>query len=322
MSGTVEDGAGGGRAVEGGGPVCVVGSLNDDTTLSVAALPVPGETTLTEAGRLTSPGGKGANQAAAAAVLGARVVMVGAVGDDEPGERALAALRRVGVSVDAVRVRDDVGTGVAVITVDARGENTIVVDAGANASLRAEEAARAVAEARPAVLLLQLEVPHDAVAAAARAGTGAVVVLNPAPMPPDHRPVRDLLPLVDVLVPNRSELGRLAGLPEPTGPGEVAACVAALEHAGSVVVTLGADGALCFEKGTAPVAVPGVRVQTRDASGAGDVFCGCLAQQLAAGAGLVEAVRRANALAAASTVHRGARARADLAEMVEVADLG
>jgi len=297
------------------GLVCVVGSLNDDTTLSVAALPAPGETTLTEAERLTSPGGKGANQAAAAAVLGARVVMVGAVGDDEPGERSLAALRALDVDLTAVARRDEVGTGIAVITVDAGGENTIVVDAGANASLTAQEAAQAVATVRPAVLLLQLEVPQDAVTAAARAATGAVVVLNPAPMPADPGPVRDLLPLVDVLVPNRSELGRLTALPEPTGPSEVAACVAALGHVGSVVVTLGADGALCFEKGAAPVAVPGVPTATRDASGAGDVFCGCLAQQLADGADLLEAVRRANSLAAASTVHPGARVRADLTDL-------
>ena len=303
------------------GLVCVVGSLNDDTTLSVATLPAPGETTMTEGERLSSPGGKGANQAAAAAVLGARVAMVGAVGDDEPGERSLAALRRVGVDLGAVARRDGVGTGIAVITVDATGENTIVVDAGANATLSAQEAARAVGVAEPAVLLLQLEVPQDAVAAAARAGAASLVVLNPAPMPADAGPVRDLLPLVDVLVPNRSELGRLAGLPEPTDYREVAACVAALDHAGSVVVTLGADGALCFEKGTTPVAVPGVPTETRDASGAGDVFCGCLAQQLAGGAGLLEAARHANALAAASTAHPGARVRADPAQPAGSAEL-
>ncbi len=165
--------------------------------------------------------------------------------------------------------------------------------------------------AGPTVLLLQLEVPHDAVTAAARAATGAVVVLNPAPMPADPAPVLDLLALVDVLVPNRSELGRLVGRPEPSEEAEVADCVAALDHAGSVVVTLGAGGALCFEQGEAPVAIPGVPTATRDASGAGDVFCGCLAQQLDGGAGLLEAVRRANAVAAASTAHAGARMRVD-----------
>lgn len=298
------------------GLVCVVGSVNDDTTLTVPALPTPGETTMTDGKRLTSPGGKGANQAAAAAILGARVAMVGAVGRDEPGERSLAALRDAGVDLAAVAVREDVGTGIAVITVDADGENTIVVDPGANASLTVEEVTEAVVAADPTVLLLQLEVPFEAVTAAARAATGAVVVLNPAPMPADPRPIRDMLSLVDVLVPNRSELGRLAGLSEPTDASEVAQCVAALRHTGSVVVTLGADGALCFEKGAAPVAVPGVRAATRDASGAGDVFCGCLAQELARGNSLLEAARRANVLAAASTGYPGARLRADLTELV------
>ena len=301
------------------GVVCVVGSLNDDTTLNVATLPAPGETTLTKGRRLTSPGGKGANQAAAAAVLGARVAMVGAVGEDEPGERSLAALRDLGVDLAAVARRTEIGTGIAVITVDADGENTIVVDAGANATLTASEATEAVSAAKPAVLLLQLEVPQDAVNAAARAAPGAVVLFNPAPMPADPGPVRDVLPLVDVLVPNRSELGRLAGRPEPTDAAEVTACVTALDHAGSVVVTLGANGALCFEKDAAPVAVPGVPTAARDASGAGDVFCGCLAQQLAAGAGLLEAVRRANAIAAASTAHPGARVHADLADLADLA---
>ncbi|MCH1865357.1 PfkB family carbohydrate kinase [Nocardioides sp. CFH 31398] len=298
------------------GLVCVVGSLNDDTTLRVEALPAPGETTLTTGPRLSSPGGKGANQAAAAAVLGAdlgcRVAMVGAVGDDEPGERSLAALTAAGVDVSRVARRADDGTGIAVITVDAAGENTIVVDAGANDTVAAEEAASAVADLAPAVVVLQLEVPVPAVAAAARAATGGgLVVLNPAPMPADAGGVRELLGAVDVLVPNRGELGRLAGRPEPTSAAEVTDCVAALDFAGSVVVTLGADGALCFEKGVErgadPVAVDGERVDTVDASGAGDVFCGCLAAGLAAGEPLVDAVRRANAAAAASTTHHGAR---------------
>lgn len=294
--------------------VCVVGSLNDDTTLRVEGLPAPGETTLTTTSRLSSPGGKGANQAAAAAVLGTdlgcRVAMVGAVGDDEPGERSLAALTDVGVDVARVARRDAEGTGIAVITVDATGENTIVVDPGANRTLAADGTATTVAELAPAVLVLQLEVPLPAVTAAARAvgpDGGGLVVLNPAPMPADPQPVRDLLGSVDVLVPNRGELGRLAGRPEPTTSAEVADCVAALDFAGAVVVTLGADGALCFEKGAEPVAVPGERVDTVDASGAGDVFCGCLAVGLAAAEPLVDAVRRANAAAAVSTTHHGAR---------------
>lgn len=289
------------------GTVCVVGSLNEDTTLDVRALPAPGETTLTARPRRAAPGGKGANQAAAAAVLGAEVAMIGAVGDDGAGGRALAALRDAGVEVSGVVRRAGTPTGVAVLVVDAAGENTIVVDPGANASLGAEETAGAVTALAPAVLLLQLEVPLPAVVAAARAATGTVV-LNPAPMPDDPGPVRALLPSVDVLVPNRSELGRLAGRSEPRTAAEVADGVAALGHAGGVVVTLGAEGALCFPgPGAAPVVVAGESVATVDASGAGDVFCGCLARELAAGASLPDAARRANALAAASTAYPGAR---------------
>jgi ribokinase len=288
------------------GPVCVVGSLNDDITLQVSALPAPGETILTAGRRRQFPGGKGANQAAAAAAFGARVAMVGAVGADEPGERSVAALAAVGVDVSGVR-RHDLATGTAVVVVDADGENTIVVDPGANGTLTPAEVRDSVTSLAPAVVLAQLEVPLDAVAAAVRASPGATVVLNPAPMPADPGPVRDLLSHVGVLVPNRGELGRLAGRPEPGTPDAVVDCVRSLDLPGAVVVTLGADGALCIEGGSEPVVVPGERVATVDASGAGDVFCGCLAAQLAAGVPLVDAVRRANTAAAQSTTFHGAR---------------
>ena len=288
-------------------PVCVVGSLNDDITLQVSALPAPGETILTAGRRQQSPGGKGANQAAAAAALGARVAMVGAVGADEPGERSVAALAAVGVDVSGVRRRAHLATGTAVVVVDAEGENTIVVDPGANGTVTPAEVRDSVTSLAPAVVLAQLEVPVDAVAAAVRASPGATVVLNPAPMPADPGPVRDLLPHVGVLVPNRGELGRLAGLPEPRTPEAVVDCVRSLDLPGAVVVTLGVDGALCIEGGSEPVVVPGERVATVDASGAGDVVCGCLAAQLATGVPLVDAVRRANTAAAHSTTNRGAR---------------
>lgn len=288
--------------------VCVIGSLNEDTSLRVVALPAHGETTMTSAERRISPGGKGANQAAAAAALGAQVVMVGAVGDDEPGRRSLAALEQLAVTTSGVRRRSDSSTGVAVITVDSSGENTIVVDAGANSTLSAEEVASSVRESAAALVLAQLEVPLAAVEAGLRAAGEALVVLNPAPMPDDPEAVWRLLPLVDVLVPNRGELGQLAGRPTPRDADEIAACVRALDLPGSVVVTLGADGALLFAKGdTEPVVVRGDRVETIDASGAGDVFCGCLARELVAGTHLVDAVRRANTVAAASTTHHGAR---------------
>ena len=291
--------------------VCVVGSLNDDITLQVPVLPAPGETVLTAGRRRQSPGGKGANQAAAAAALGAHVAMVGAVGADEPGERSVAALAAVGVDVSGVRRREHLATGGAVVVVDAEGENTIVVDPGANGTVAPAEVRDSVTSLAPAVVLAQLEVPLDAVATAVRASPGTTVVLNPAPMPADPGPVRDLLPSVGVLVPNRGELGRLAGRPEPRTPDAVVDCVRTLDLPGAVVVTLGADGALCLEGGGEPVVVPGERVATVDASGAGDVFCGCLAAQLATGVPLVDAVRRANTAAANSTTYRGARVPVD-----------
>lgn len=294
--------------------VCVVGSLNDDTTLEVAALPLPGETVLAH-GRRTSTGGKGANQAAAAATLGARVAMVGAVGRDENGRAATDALRSSGVDVSGVRQRADAYTGVAVVVVDMHGENSIVVDPGANATLSASEVAASLAELAPAYVLAQLEVPLMTVAEVAHSRGTSVLVLNPAPMPDDPSPVQRLLADVDILVPNRGELGRLAGRPEPISREEVDQCVRDLAFDGAVVVTMGSGGASCWEHAsdlvTPAVHVAGHQVETVDASGAGDVFCACLVAQLAQGSTLVEAVTQANAAAARSTTIRGARVPAD-----------
>jgi len=296
--------------------VCVVGSLNEDTTLRVAALPRPGETVLAS-DSFRAPGGKGANQAAAAAVLGrgrdARVVMVGAVGRDDAGERSVAALADCGVDTVAVRRLDRTPTGTAVVVVDEAGENHIVVDPGANGALAADEVERVVAELRPSVVLAQLEVATACIEAAARAVPDARLILNPAPMPADPGPVVALLDRVDVLVPNQAELGRLAGRPTPQTPEEVAACVAALGFAGDVVVTMGGHGAYVAARDGSARHLPGQRVDAVDTSGAGDVFAGCLAVALAGGAALAEAVTEANRAAGRSTLLPGARVPADFA---------
>ena len=282
--------------------VTVVGSLNEDVLVTVDRLPGRGETVIGSAVRV-APGGKGANQAAAAGRLGPGVAMLGRVGDDPAGERQRTALAEAGVDVRLVQRTPGELTGTATIPVEAAGgENLIVVVPGANAALTpADVDVPAVREA--AVVLLQLENPLDTVRAAA-AAAGGTVVLNPAPAQP--LPV-DLLRLVDVLVPNEHELLRLTGT---DGGHRSLAELTTLSRqlgAGAVVVTLGGRGALVVPAvGTALLQAP-PQVSPVDTTGAGDCFCGALAQALAGGAELPAAVRSAVAAAASSTTGPGAR---------------
>jgi len=283
------------------GSVAVVGSLNLDLVIRVAELPGPGET-VSGGDLFRNPGGKGANQAVAAARLGRRVAMVGCVGDDQAGHELLASLEAAGVDGSRVRVVEGVPSGTACITVSEDGENQIVVSPGANARLTPDDVAAAAAVRSAAVTLLQLEVPLETVAAAARAAGGRVV-LNPAPV---RALPAELLGRIDVLVPNRVELARLAGGPVPRTV-EQAAELAGRLGGRAVVVTLGADGALVVEDGRAGH-VPAVPVRPVDTTAAGDAFCGGLADALAGGAGLQEAARRAVRVAAAACLRPGAQA--------------
>jgi ribokinase len=282
--------------------IALVGSINLDILVGVDRHPAPGETVLGD-DRQELPGGKGANQAVAAARLGAEVAFVGRVGDDDAGRRLRDGLAAEGVDVTHVRVDADAPTGLALIAVDRAGENTIVVSSGANARVSAAdvEAAREVL-ANAAVTLVQHEVPEDAVAAAI-AGAGGTVVLNPAPARPIVAPV-------DVLVPNRGELEALAGR-----AGDPVELARSLDAARAVVVTLGSEGAVVIE-GSRVERIPAPRVDAVDTTGAGDAFCGALAQALDAGADLVEAARWAVRAAAASVTKPGAQGglprRADL----------
>ena len=283
------------------GSVAVVGSLNLDLVIRVAELPGPGET-VSGGDLFRNPGGKGANQAVAAARLGRRVAMVGCVGDDQAGHELLASLEAAGVDGSRVRVVEGVPSGTACITVSEDGENQIVVSPGANARLTPDDVAAAAAVRSAAVTLLQLEVPLETVAAAARAAGGRVV-LNPAPV---RALPAELLGRIDVLVPNRVELARLAGGPVPRTV-EQAAELAGRLGGRAVVVTLGADGALVVEDGRAGH-VPAVPVRPVDTTAAGDAFCGGLADALAGGSGLQEAARRAVRVAAAACLRPGAQA--------------
>lgn len=289
--------------------IAVVGSCNVDFVIPVAALPLPGETVL---GRdhLRSPGGKGANQAVAAARLGGDVAFVGRVGADELADTIHTALSDVDTTW--LRATPDAPSGVALITVADGGENTIAVSPGANARLSpADVEAAADLLASAAVTVVQLEIPLETVTAAVSAA-GGQVVLNPAPA--QSLPAA-LLSKVDVLVPNRSELGRLAGAAEPTTPDEAAALAAALPGPSAVVVTMGADGALVVHDGEV-THVPAITVDAVDATGAGDAFCGALAQALADGRDLVPATEWAVRAAGISTTRWGAQSgmptRADL----------
>jgi ribokinase len=282
--------------------IALVGSINLDIVVGVDRHPAPGETVLGD-DRQELPGGKGANQAVAAARLGAEVAFVGRVGDDDAGRRLRDGLAAEGVDVTHVRVDANAPTGVALIAVDRAGENTIVVSSGANARVSAadvEEARDVLANA--AVTLVQHEVPEDAVAAAI-AAAGGTVVLNPAPARPIVAPV-------DVLVPNRGELEALVGR-----AGDPVELARSLDAARAVVVTLGSEGVAVIE-GSRVERIPAPRVDAVDTTGAGDAFCGALAQALDAGADLVEAARWAVRAAAASVTKPGAQGglprRADL----------
>jgi ribokinase len=283
--------------------VVVVGSVNADLVVTVPALPGPGETVT--GGRFARHGGgKGANQAVAAARLGAAVAFVGAVGDDDLGAAALADLETEGIDVSAIGQLDGVPTGVALITVDASGENAIAVASGANAELDAA-AVRAALDGRldgePGVVLLGHEVPETVVLAGARAAhaAGWTIVLNPAPA----RPLPDaLVALGPLLTPNASEACALAGDDDPR-----AAAVALTRSTGApVLVTLGARGALLVD-GDDEQAILAPAVDAVDTTGAGDALNGALAAELARGTPLAGAARLAVAAASLSTRRAGAR---------------
>jgi ribokinase len=273
--------------------VVVVGSINVDLVVSVSRLPLAGETVA--GGRFAQHGGgKSANQAVAAARLGAAVSFVGAVGRDELGEAAVAELESEGIDVSGV-ARVDAPTGVALIVVDAEGENQIAVASGANAEL----AVNALDLSGPGVVLLCHEVSEDVVETAARAANAAgwPVVLNPAPA----RELPDAA--LAVLTPNASEAAELTGCDDPA---EAAAKLVA-DTGAAVLITLGGDGALLLEPGGDPTRLPATRVDVVDTTGAGDTVNGALAAELAAGRPLADAARFALAAAALSTTAAGAR---------------
>ncbi|WP_144630026.1 ribokinase [Arthrobacter woluwensis] len=295
--------------------VVVVGSLNADLTLYAERMPLPGETVL-GTDFVIQPGGKSANQAVAAARLGADVRLIGAVGDDANGSMLLDSSRTSGVDVSAVRRIDGVPTGVAGITVDAQGENSIVIVAGANGELSPQDVEQAslVFDGAAAVCLC-LEVSQETVLAAARAGraAGASVILNLSPFAPIPA---DLVAATDILLVNAHEAGQLLGREAPAAEGEDWAAVAeAFAETGfrRVLVTLGAQGVVVLDGAgsgddAAIERIAATRIEPVDTTGSGDAFTGGLATRLAAGDSLVEAARYASVAAAHAATGRGAQA--------------
>lgn len=278
--------------------VCVLGSANMDLVVFADRAPAMGETVTGER-FVNVPGGKGANQAIAAARAGAAVTMVGAVGSDIYGDQLLGVLADAGVDVAGIS-RSEKGTGTAHILVERSGDNSIVVVPGANGTVHAPVAGIDTALAGAHLLLLQLELPLDAVADGARAGRGqgTTVVLTPAPA----RPLPDeLLESVDLLVPNEHEARILAGEDDPR-----AAAARLLDVVPEVVVTLGSRGALWCRRDTEPVAVPAPGVRARDTTAAGDTFVGALSVALGEGRPMPEALAWASAAAALSVQKDGA----------------
>ena len=299
------------------GRVLVVGSVNVDLVVAAPRLPAPGQT-VTGGDLARYQGGKGGNQATAAARLGARVAVVGAVGDDEMGRQARSALASEGIDVAGLAVSRR-ATGVALIVVDPRGENLITVAPGANDEVHAVHVRTALAALAPGpddVVLVCREIPPDGVRAALEVGrdAGSTTILNPAPA--DGLDAATLA-LADILTPNETELALLGGLGSARGNPETAARQVLAgqptdagegdAHGRAVVVTLGAAGALIVRAAGAAVAVPAPAVEVVDTTGAGDTLNGALAAGLADGLDLAGAVRRAVAAAALSTTRPGAR---------------
>ena len=296
--------------------VFVVGSINQDFVLSVERRPEPGET-VTQAQLSKGNGGKGANQAAAAALLGADVTFLGRVGDDGFGEPLVEALAGKGVDTSLIQASPDSSTGTAFITLTPDGENAITVAPGANRSLTAkdvDDASDGIGDAR--VLVAQMEVPCEvvlrAVGVAARRGTRALVNLAPTREVP-----RELLEKLDPLVVNEHEAAFLLGEKVEGVDGALSAAPELLALGPkAVVITLGREGAV-FANGELTEHVASPEVEVVDTTGAGDAFVGALAARLAGDSSLEDAVAYAVRAGAAAVTREGAQGALPTPESVE-----
>ena len=277
-----------------------------DMVVKTSHIPVPGETVLSGS-FFMNPGGKGANQAVSVARLGGDVAFVSKVGNDVFGKQSTQLFEEEGIDIAHLLSDDTLPSGVALITVDRSGENSIVVASGANAGLTPADLEDALDKiAGAGIVLMQLEIPMETVhfAAIYAVKHGVKVILNPAPantLPPK------LLSCIDIITPNQSEAAMLSGI-NVTDAATAAQAAVAIHNLGvkSVIITMGAMGCVIYDKGEITV-VPAQKVEAVDTTAAGDVFCGALAVALAEGGTLFDAVDFASRAAAISVTRMGAQ---------------
>ena len=285
--------------------ILVIGSLNADMVVRVPHIPVTGETILAETAD-TIPGGKGANQAYAASRLGAQTVMFGAVGADRYAEIEKKSLQSAGVDISRLLVRADCATGLAWITVNDAGNNSIVVIQGANKTLSEKDIADNDDLLRSCdIILCQLEIPMETVLCAARRAKelGKTFILDPAPAPKVFPP--ELYAYVDIIKPNETELALLTGA--KVSDYESASDMLRAQGVKNVIVTLGGKGAFVNSESEGKHLVPARSVPVVDTTAAGDSFTAALAVRLASGSSLLQAVRYAIEVAAIVVTRKGAQ---------------
>lgn len=290
-------------------PIIVIGSSNTDMVIRCSRLPRPGETVL-GGSFMMNHGGKGANQAVAAAKLGGDTVFIGKVGDDVFGHQTVEMLTSLGIDTRFLGVSATEPSGVALINVDEHtAENSISVASGANGAIRpADIDAAEEVIASASLILMQLEIPIDTVTYAAKMAKrhGVTVVLNPAPAPSEPLP-EELLENVDIIIPNKTEAEVITGIVIDTPQDELRA-IRSLHSKGisTVIFTLGSKGALLCQNGDCEE-VPSFKVKAVDTTAAGDTFCGALCVGLSEGKEVRPAMIFANQAAAISVTRKGAQ---------------
>jgi ribokinase len=300
--------------------VVVVGSLSQDIVVNTPRLPVKGET-IRGSGFGMFAGGKGNNQAMAAGRAGAKVSMVGRVGSDGFGDMLIETLKKNNVDASHMVQDKEAGTGIALITVDGDGDNSIVIAQRANLNLCDKDIEKADAViAASKILLMQLEVPTEADTFAAKLARkhGTFVALNPAPAPVDGKLPKELLENVDVIIPNQTEAELMTGVKvvDEKSAFEAAEVLRKLGPK-NIIITLGELGALLVEDGKAPLMVASYTVAAIDTTAAGDAFCGALAAAYAGGETLANAVKFGCAAGALATTKMGAEPSLPAKEDIE-----